>query len=152
MAAQSWTRAIDADNGTKLNSGARVAIEEGTVNAGKVWYLATAGSINVGTTALLFADEHPVASQAQIEAGTDDKTIVTPKKLRFGFAHSTRSERLYCFPILDGRISDPVGKRCYPSISQSVTMTYPIPFPTRTLNGGAFTTTILFRRLALTQT
>lgn len=86
VAAQSWTRATDADNGTKLSSGARVAVEEGTVNAGKVWYLATAGAIAVGTTALLFADEHPVASQAQMESGTDDKVIVTPKKLRFGFS------------------------------------------------------------------
>lgn len=58
VAAQSWTRAADADNGTKLSSGARVAVEEGTFNAGRVWYLATTGPITVGTTALSFIDEH----------------------------------------------------------------------------------------------
>ncbi|MBL0492676.1 gp53-like domain-containing protein [Aeromonas veronii] len=95
VAAQSWTRATDADNGTKLSSGARVAVEEGAVNAGKVWYLATAGVIAVGSTALLFTDEHPLASesvagvskvstQSQTNAGTDDETHVTPKKLLFG--------------------------------------------------------------------
>lgn len=90
VAAQSWTRATDADNGTKLSSGARVAVEEGTVNAGKVWYLATAGSINVGTTALLFADEHPsattavagavmLATKAEAGAGTNTSKAVTPE-------------------------------------------------------------------------
>ncbi|XEI31160.1 hypothetical protein NMD14_10040 [Aeromonas veronii] len=63
VAAQSWTRATDADDGTKLSSGARVSVEEGTINAGKVWYLATAGAISVGTTVLLFSDEHPNATE-----------------------------------------------------------------------------------------
>ncbi|WP_429139262.1 glycine-rich domain-containing protein [Aeromonas veronii] len=59
VAAQSWTRATDADNGTKLSSGARVAVEDGTVNAGKVWYLATTGIISLGTTSLLFKSAEP---------------------------------------------------------------------------------------------
>ena len=92
VAAQSWTRATDADNGTKLSSGARVAVEEGAVNAGKVWYLSTTGSISIGTAALLFSDEHPdatesvkgrvkIASQEQMDGGTDDNSAATPKKL-----------------------------------------------------------------------
>lgn len=138
VAAQSWTRATDADNGTKLSSGARVAVEEGTVNAGKVWYLATAGAIAVGTTALLFADEHPVASQAQMEAGADDKVIVTPKKLRFGFAIQLDLNGYIAFPSWMGGLVIQWGNGVIPPSSQSVTMTYPIPFPTRALSGGAF--------------
>lgn len=63
VAAQGWTRATDADNGTKLTSGARVYIEEGAANGARVWYLATAGAITLDTTILQFKDEHPVASQ-----------------------------------------------------------------------------------------
>lgn len=90
VAAQGWTRATDADNGTKLSSGARVAVEEGTSNAGSVWYLSTAGTINVGTTALTFVNEHRAASSslpgvvilasvADAIAGTDEQKAVTPK-------------------------------------------------------------------------
>ncbi|MBJ7590169.1 hypothetical protein [Aeromonas veronii] len=90
VAAQSWSRATDADNGTKLSSGARVAVEEGTVNAGKVWHLATTGSITVGTTLLQFNDEHPAATQqlpgvlrfatqAEAASGTLDNVAVSPK-------------------------------------------------------------------------
>ncbi|MGN5187187.1 hypothetical protein ACTG1J_13270 [Aeromonas veronii] len=104
VAAQSWTRATDADNDTKLSSGARVAVEEGAVNAGKVWYLATSGAIAVGTTALLFADEHPVASQAQADDGTDDKSIVTPKKLKFGFSMQLGLNGYISFPSWMGGI------------------------------------------------
>ncbi|WP_429129239.1 phage tail protein [Aeromonas veronii] len=90
VAAQGWVRSIDADNGTKLSSGARVAVEAGTSNAGSVWYLSTAGTINVGTTALTFVNEHRAASSslpgvvilasvADAIAGTDEQKAVTPK-------------------------------------------------------------------------
>lgn len=90
VAAQSWPRATDADNGTKMSSGARVSVEEGTVNAGSVWYLSTAGTINVGSTALIFVNEHRAASSslpgvvflasvADAIAGTDEQKVVTPK-------------------------------------------------------------------------
>lgn len=90
VAAQSWARATDADNGTKLSSGARVAVEEGAVNAGKVWYLATAGAIAVGATSLMFVDEHPsattavvgavmLATKAEAGAGTNTSKAVTPE-------------------------------------------------------------------------
>ncbi|MGU5699322.1 hypothetical protein ACV1D9_19465 [Aeromonas allosaccharophila] len=92
VAAQSWTRATDADNGTKLSSGARVAVEEGTVNAGKMWYLATAGAITIGTTALLFSDEHRDATESvkgivrlatndEVDAASLGDVVVTPDKL-----------------------------------------------------------------------
>lgn len=89
-AVQGWTRATDADSGAKLSSGVRIAVEEGSGNAGSVWYLSTAGTINVGTTALTFVNEHRAASSSQpgvvilasvadAIAGTDEQKAVTPK-------------------------------------------------------------------------
>lgn len=50
-----WTRALDADDGTKLTSGALVPVEAGTANADTVWMLTTDGAITIGATALTFA-------------------------------------------------------------------------------------------------
>ncbi|VXA84075.1 Phage tail protein (fragment) [Aeromonas veronii] len=90
VAATAWPRSADADNGSKLTSGARIAVEEGSINAGKVWYLANAGAINVGSTNLIFFDEKPYATQStpgfvslasssEAVSGVDDKKAVTPK-------------------------------------------------------------------------
>lgn len=89
VAANAWTRTTDADTGAKLTSGARVGVEEGTVNAGKVWYLATTGAITIGTTGLAFKDEHPDATTtvkgqlrlstlAEAVAGALETVAVTP--------------------------------------------------------------------------
>lgn len=51
-AAGAWTRATDADDGTKLTSGAYCFVSEGTANAGTSWVLVAANPIVVGTTAL----------------------------------------------------------------------------------------------------
>ncbi|MDR5013498.1 hypothetical protein RF663_04445 [Aeromonas veronii] len=92
VAAQGWARSSDADNGTKLSSGARIAVEEGDFNAGRVWYLEKSGPVSIGTTPLVFIDEHAqasesspgvarIATQQQVDAGSDDTVMATPKKL-----------------------------------------------------------------------
>lgn len=96
VAAQAWTRTTDADTGAKLNAGARIYVEVGSVNGSKVWYLATTGAITLGTTLLQFKDEHPAATetvrgvtryatQAEVDepvpANQKDDAVVTVKKL-----------------------------------------------------------------------
>ncbi len=51
-AAAPMTRAADADNGTKLNSGAFVFVEQGTANSDTGWVMTTDGAITIGSTAL----------------------------------------------------------------------------------------------------
>lgn len=53
-AAGAWARATDADSGTKLNAGALVPVEAGTVNADTIWMLKTDGAIIVGATPIAF--------------------------------------------------------------------------------------------------
>ncbi len=140
VAAQSWTRATDADNGTKLSSGARVAVEEGAANAGKVWYLATAGAIAVGTTALLFADAHPsasevnfgfskVATKSQTDNGVEDDVFITPKKLRWGVSFSKTAGTGYLtLPSWLGGFIIQFGKK--EVVANSSQVIFPIAFPT----------------------
>lgn len=139
VAAQGWNRAPDADNGAKLTSGARVAVEEGDINAGKVWYLVTTGAISIGSTQLLFKDEHPaasegvdgtikVATQYQVDVGDDDGVAVTPKKMRFGFAALLNTVGYIAFPTWLGGFIIQWGSISVP-INSTATATLPVTFP-----------------------
>lgn len=54
VAAGAWTRAPDADNGTELNGGAIIPVEEGTVNADTNWQVTNNGAVTIGVTGLAF--------------------------------------------------------------------------------------------------
>lgn len=93
VSAQVWTRTADADNGSKLSCGARIYVESGLVNSGKTWYLATSGQISIGSTTLVFADEHEqatettngitrYATQAEIDSMVQVSAAVRPSNLR----------------------------------------------------------------------
>lgn len=49
------TRALDADTGAEINSGAIIPVESGTVNADTNWQLTTDGTVTIGVTGLSFA-------------------------------------------------------------------------------------------------
>lgn len=144
VAAQSWTRATDADNGAKLSSGARVSVEEGAVNAGKVWYLATAGIIAVGTTSLLFVDERnsatetvsgttKIATQSDVNSGLSDAVSVTPKKLRFGFAFQSGQNGYIALPSWLGGFIIQWGSASNDP-SKTTTTVFPQSFPNECFN------------------
>ncbi|WP_343675156.1 gp53-like domain-containing protein [Paraburkholderia heleia] len=75
-----------------------------------------------------------VATQAQTNSGTDDTTIVTPKKLRAGFAVSLSSNGYIAFPTwLSGLIVQWGFRATLTAVpagsSAPVTWTFPLAFP-----------------------
>ena len=69
-----WTRGMDADSGTKLNAGALVPVEAGTVNADTIWMLKTDGAIIIGATPIVFQWAGGLNTQTQ-EAGDNSARI-----------------------------------------------------------------------------
>lgn len=55
-AAGAWTRTTDFDSNVnnEVDLGAEVWVQGGTVNAGTMWTLSTAGAITIGTTSIAF--------------------------------------------------------------------------------------------------
>lgn len=71
-----------------------------------------------------------VATQAQTNAGTDDATIVTPKKLRFGFSVSLGSSGYIVFPSwLGGLILQWIIDATTLNGGIGKTITLPLAFP-----------------------
>lgn len=74
-----------------------------------------------------------IATQAQVNAGTDDATIVTPKKLRFGFSVSWGASGNIVFPTWMGGvviqwISTNTGQIAQ-NFAETVTAPWPMEFP-----------------------
>jgi phage-related tail fiber protein len=74
-----------------------------------------------------------IATQAQVNAGTDDATIVTPKKLRFGFSVSWGASGNIVFPTWLGGIviqwiSTNTGQIAA-NFAETVTAPWPMEFP-----------------------
>lgn len=54
VAAGSWSRATDLDEGAEFANGVAVTVEQGTANGDAAFVLATDGAITIGTTSLSF--------------------------------------------------------------------------------------------------
>ncbi|WP_322009219.1 gp53-like domain-containing protein [Paraburkholderia sp. J12] len=70
-----------------------------------------------------------VATQAIANAGTDDTTIVTPKKLRAGFSISLGQAGYIAFPTWMGGLIIQWGVSPASSATATVVATYPVAFP-----------------------
>jgi phage-related tail fiber protein len=71
-----------------------------------------------------------LASQAQTDAGVDDKTIVTPKKLRWGFSMSKERVGYLMLPSWLGGVIIQWGTINAIAAGAQVSVTYPIAYPT----------------------
>lgn len=76
-AAGAWARATDADSGTKLNAGALVPVEAGTVNADTIWMLKTDGAIIVGATTIAFQWAGGLNAPTQVTGDNSPKVANT---------------------------------------------------------------------------
>ncbi|UST70406.1 phage tail-collar fiber domain-containing protein [Pseudomonas moraviensis] len=70
-----------------------------------------------------------VATQAQTDAGADDKTIVTPKKLRWGFSVSRERTGYLMLPSWLGGVIIQWGTINAIEAGGQVSVTYPIAYP-----------------------
>ena len=74
-----------------------------------------------------------VATQAQAEAGTDDRTFVSPKKMRAGFAASMTTQGYIALPSWLGGWILQWGFASIPGVTTSVVTNLPIAFPNTAL-------------------
>lgn len=96
-------------------------INQGNIDIQALAALATqATEVKLGTA--------KIATQTLTDAGVDDATIVTPKKLRWGFQILKAANGYIVFPSWLGGLIIQWGTVAVPA-SQTLTATLPIPFP-----------------------
>ncbi|MGY2375179.1 phage tail-collar fiber domain-containing protein [Pseudomonas sp. SDO524_S393] len=133
-------------SGTQTNSSSYVQSEGGIEtrprNLAVMWCIkawnapVNQGNIDVAALAALATQATEasqgtakIASQAQSDVGTDDATIITPKKMRFGFAMSFAVVSGYIlFPTWLGGLLIQYGRVSIPG-DQSTTFTWPLAWP-----------------------
>lgn len=71
-----------------------------------------------------------IASQIQVDGGADDTTIVTPKKLRWGFSINKADQGYILFPSWLGGLIIQWGTTGSIAAGAGMTVTYPLAFPT----------------------
>jgi len=81
-----------------------------------------------------------VASQIQVEQGSDDETIITPKKLRAGFRVSLGVNGYIYFPSWMGGLVWQWGNR---SFTSGASVSFALPFPVEALTAWAIPNSIV---------
>ncbi|MEB2855512.1 phage tail protein [Pseudomonas atacamensis] len=114
-------------------------INQGNIDIAALAALATqATEIKLGTA--------KVATQAQVNAGTDDATIITPKKLRFGFAMLLAINGFIAFPSWLGGFVFQWGRitinQATINAPASGNWIFPMQFPTVCYTAWAFQHTL----------
>ena len=107
-------------------------INQGNIDiAALATHTSQATEVNQGTA--------KVATQVQVNAGADDETIVTPKKLRFGFSISLALNGYIMFPTWLGGLVFQWG-RVTQALGTISTVPFPVAFPNACmfLIGGAY--------------
>ena len=107
-------------------------INQGSIDvAALATHTSQATEVNQGTA--------KVATQVQVNAGADDETIVTPKKLRFGFSISLALNGYIMFPTWLGGLVFQWG-RVTQALGTISTVPFPVAFPNACmfLIGGAY--------------
>ncbi|MCU1751595.1 phage tail protein [Pseudomonas sp. 6D_7.1_Bac1] len=108
------------------------------MNALRVWQAIAAKVVQATESVRGIAN---IASQAWVNAGTDDTSIVTPKKMRWGFATSKGAPGYILFPTWLGSLMIQWGTAGTVAAGSGITVTYPIAFPNNmamTLVGNSF--------------
>ncbi|CRP86544.1 hypothetical protein PAERUG_P19_London_7_VIM_2_05_10_05814 [Pseudomonas aeruginosa] len=75
-----------------------------------------------------------LASQAEVDAGVDDRKYLTPKKLRWGFSISLATNGYVVFPSWLGGLVIQWGKVATPTADIEYAVTFPLAFPTAVFN------------------
>jgi len=75
---QVLTRAVDADTDAKVTAGMFTRVEEGTANAGTIWYLTTVNPIVLDTTNLVFSNIPNLHMATHLPGGGDALTTAAP--------------------------------------------------------------------------
>jgi microcystin-dependent protein len=129
------------------NTGYRGGVETRPRNLSVMWCIKAwnapinQGNIDIAALAALAAQATEinqgtakVATQAQVNAGSDDATIVTPKKLRFGFSVSLGATGSIVFPTWLGGIviqwlTTGTTGQISQGYSETITSPWPMAFP-----------------------
>lgn len=113
-----------------VNAKAPAAGDNSTALVNSAWFKSEAAAeANAGTA--------KVATQAQTVAGADDTTIVTPKKLRAGFAWTFAQSGYIALPSWLGGLIFQWGMAWIPGSALNVAMTLPVAFPNAGLTAFA---------------